>query len=540
MKRSLLLIFLILTPLCFSLSTLRRRTRSSNPYEIYITPITAISGFDTSKKEVNGNTDISQVGSLPPTFVLSTQQNSWFSVKSFFANDEKIQTMLKFLHLRMIDTLSTVNSVFTSFATTYEKPKENSNHPCRSAIFEGKYSDFKTPCIIVKISPTVKIQGRFRFKSGGSQTITSDIDFSVDFIEGGDSLTIFQRLQANAVFIRHFNKKFLDVHGASPLKVYDVNLYSLDFGSLDIINFLVQLKKDAPKWKNFASANRLSQLLILYNDARLQFEQKTSSQVQVPSNEINAIKADSIPSNEYCGQYLFSKEDGTAAFAVTDPRSSDDTIRNNAMIAHIQNAGPENENVRRRLCHTLAANYFALEAYVSYGSVIDMLKLQNILKSEDLTGDIKTFVNNLDQDARIDAILMNFAYAVEHYYEAFAHDKEDAQKKFSKYASRLLRNTQKLTNAQHKNCWKDAFTTGDQKLFDAAEPLVTSASSLDDVKKLILKAREKISSAPELSTFAISKNFVSKGYVCVKDYALRLVDTPSAMNHHHNNHNNHN
>lgn len=539
MKCFLLLIFLILSPLCLSLSFVRHRERSRDPYETYIDPITPISGYDAVKKEVNGNTAISEIGSLPTNFALSTKQNSWITAKSLFAKEEKIQTMLKFLHLRMIDTLSTVNSVFTSFTSTYEKPKENSNHPCRSAIFEGKYSDFNTPCIIVKISPTVKIQGRFKFKSGGSQTITSDIDFSVDFIEGGQDLTIFQRLQANAVFIRQFNKKFLEVHGASPLKVYDVNLYSLDFGSPDIISFLVQLKSDAPKWKNFASANRLSQLLILYNDARNVYQHKTGMTVQVPSTEINTIKTDSIPSNEFCGQYLLLKADGITTLAVTDPRSSDDTERNNAMIAHIQNAGTSNENVRRRLCHTLAANYFALEAYVSYGSVIDMLSLQNILKPDELPSGSKTFVQNLDQDARIDAILMNFAYAVEHYYEAFApapHDNEDAQKKFAKYASRLLRNTQKLTNNQHKNCWKEAFTTGDHKIFDATEPLVTTANTLDDVKKLIVKVREKISSEDEVGSFAISKNFVSQGYNCVKTYGLQLVDTRSAHNHNNHNH----
>jgi len=155
-----------------------------------------------------------------------------------------------------------------------------------------------------------------------------------------------------------------------------------------------------------------------------------------------------------CGSFLFDMETNRK-LEKTKPRfSQTDEERNKAMIMHVKIAALNENNRCTSLCHVLAANFMALEAYVSFGSVSQMMLAQNGLKSADMPATLRT----PSQNELVDYALMNFGYGVEHYFEALTdNDPVDAFDKLGKYTQRLYNVAQHLATS-NKNCWNSAFT----------------------------------------------------------------------------------
>lgn len=480
--------------------------------------ILEIPGYISTKKEVDGNTPITSIANnLQPNQLRALD---WVKVKKHFSDtDLGITYMTRFLHLRMKDVLMMTSHVFAlrGFSTTGQVPT--------SQLYEGAYSYFSTPTVRVNIGNT-ELVGKYWYRSGGSQSLTSDIDFSVDFKGGSsNSYTIYQRLVAMARFIGYYNVEFEALHaGATSLKTYDVNLYSADFGNKDLLVEVTKLKTDAVRWGNFVAANRYSQLHIIYYDALEKFHEKISTVVvaDVRGNDVLGKLADvlrkSQPSHntkplsgEKCGEYLFQLETGvlganSARGTVSDP------LRNKAMVFHVEKAGQSGQmgtassNIADALCHVLAANFQALEAYVSVGSIVDMLTIQGTLTEN----------NELDDNGRIDSALMNFGYAVEHYYEAVGVDNLGAIKKISKYLARLYQASQKLsaTHSTHKQCWAQALSE-------------LSPVSTQNLKDMIADFNTKFTTIfnandNEKRNFQTSYSMFKKGYGCVLQHAFNL------------------
>ena len=200
--------------------------------------------------------------------------------------EEGIAIMKKFLHLRLADILATIKDVFATNKDYEVKGSPN--------VFVGTQTNFDTPRVTIKLglaSTTYKVDGVFNFRSLGSTTLTSDIDFTVDFLNyelveddkaKADSngkkprivkekLTIYERINTMAKFIKDFNEIFEKKHAATSLETYDVNLYSSDFGNNAMMKELIELKKTA-SWSYFVAANRVAQLMLIYNDAVAEYK----------------------------------------------------------------------------------------------------------------------------------------------------------------------------------------------------------------------------------------------------------------------------
>jgi len=142
--------------------------------------------------------------------------------------------------------------------------------------------------------------------------------------------------------------------------------------------------------------------------------------------------------------------------------------RNKAMQYHTIAAAKSPGNMPA-LAHVVASNYFALEAYVPAGSIIDIMRLQG-----------RKPLPAMNNNYYIDSFLMNFAYGVEHYFD-YLHEKKDqktANKKFAKYAARMFEVIPKIINIELNQCLTYSFTYLSKDTFSK------SVDGLDAVKGL--------------------------------------------------------
>jgi len=556
-----LLVSLLFSLFTFTLSIRLRKTETSNSkatisktqihtrdidsYKAYIDEtlhgMPVIVGLNQAGTEVAADTAIGQVGGHIAENIIK-KGIKWNDVKKFFYivnNNQLLPYMKKFLHLRMEDLLFTIKKtlgVANYFEALPDKKCDNNANNAINIGFTGTYGTFLASCFKVKIDQTWQnpIIGQFKFITGGSQSLTSDIDLSVDFIhEGGDNNNDvslhYKRLKAVARFIEQFNLEFERMHTLSSLETYDVNLYSSNFAYPEIIKEMFDLKamNNGAKFKVFAQANRLAQLMLIFNDAKKLFEAKTGAEINLPENEMKALyeAANPNPNNDDMGKCATS-----FALDVNDikkVRVAGHKDRNTLMVSRMEMAGNDADRLlRKRLCNVLGSNYYALEAYVSYGAVIDILMLQGILIPANLPPQLRPFVNNPDQNAIVDSVLMNFAYAVEHYYEKVGEDDVDAHKKFGKYSARLFRAAKKITNNDAKTCWINAFANAGL-WGDAGAP--ADYTSLAHVKAITNTLRLMISDVNQEplngnNKFALSKNFFNRCYACVATHHLAIIE----------------
>lgn len=455
----------------------------------------------------------------------------WVKVKKHFSTIP--ETMKLFLHLRMKDLLMMISSILSTTTSGFTLATgSNAN------AFTGTVGRFCSASVTVAAGGE-QLTGTYCFRSGGSQTLTSDIDLTVDF-EG--TYNIYQRLNAMAKFISEYNVAFETLHSGSSLKNYDVNLYSSDFGNKVLLQEVSKLKTNDGnvRWKNFVAANRYSQMHIIYYDALEVFDRKAAGVANtikpVVRNDIATLLQKTKPSantpglaNEECGEYLFKFEfinsnGGTfhGDLVQTMSRSTiGDGNRNKAMIYHVQQAAEAGKQIaglekankavdaKKKLlesvCHILAANFMALEAYVSLGSIVHMLTIQGTLNAQDFA---------LGENENIDSLLMNFGYGVQHYYESIESDVTGGIKKISKYMARTYFAASKLANADHKNCWLDAlkpFGPDGNRL--AATPPKSIQETIEDFK---VKFKALYDLDDEKVRFLKSKAIFLAGYECVK------------------------
>lgn len=474
------------------------------------------------------------IATIPTTLTKKNIEKGilWKKVKETFLAEAKNQNdkikpiMQKFLKLRLMDTLHTI-----TYLTKNTKNKEDLSYSLATKgcntnqkTFSGTINEFFTPCFDVRIGvlPSDQIKGNFLFRALGSQTLSSDIDFNVNFLNYDDlDMNIYKRLYAMSMFIKDFNKAFKKLHGANSLQTYDINLYASDFANPDLVLEMAHLKKTNPEqWKAFVYTNRIAQLLLVYNDALEKYEKHTNDKSLRTAGgdpKFESLIGNSVVGSENCSEYLFEmtpagntkRRDGKLSRNQGIVGDAEEA-RNDATLLHIANVGTDNMNTFRKLCHVLAANFFALEAYVSYGSILEMLMIQsngglfdlyavdpakvekiykdkkiehpqtkaeknaekrkiaNALRKALIPGDkknkykkkllkIENFANSLDVNAVVDFVLMNLAYGVEHFMAILneENDVKDAISKFAKYFARIYVASFQLTKMEqikHGNC----------------------------------------------------------------------------------------
>jgi len=369
----------------------------------------------------------------------------WSSVKKFFASESDKTQIKKFLYLRLADIKVMIEAVLIMTDNpVFVKCKSTDN----TFSATGTIARFETACVNVKkvqgsTLDLPEVQGKFVFITGGSQSYTSDIDFSVDF--DSTAATLRQRVKVVAQFIMLFNHIFTNLHKKSSLETYDVNLYSFNFGYPAMITELHPFKS-GNDFSKFRAANRISQLL-LFNDALHAFNQNQDAKLVI-ANPFATKITELISAAGNCVKPL--ADDGTT-LSVKQLRSVNVDDRNAAMTKYLVAFG--SKDGLDSLCNLLASNYQAPEAYISYASVLDIITLQPILDQTSLTTEEKNFVMKLDKNEVIDSLLMSLAYGIEH---AFEHSYDSG--KFGKYMSRVLRLAVMLdTTDSARKCLLDTF-----------------------------------------------------------------------------------
>jgi len=189
---------------------------------------------------------------------------------------------------------------------------------------------------------------------------------------------------------------------------------------------------------------------------------------------------------------------------------SNNIFRNYMMTQHLAMAGTSGEDDLKLLCEVLTFNYYALEAYVPYASILDMLTLQGVINVDDFkVKENRDFASTLSQNGVIDAMLMNYAYAIQHFIEAKVEDKKE---KFGKYTARLYRLSTLLEDVASKKCWADAF-----RIINAVPKYKVFSKVNKDALEEVKKIREQIE-----ATIGTSKNsdydFIKTSFMkCVGD-----------------------
>lgn len=291
-------------------------------------------------------------------------------------------------------------------------------------------------------------------------------------------------------------------------------MYSMSFAYEQVISNISKLSNNQSQWRMFKSANRLAVLLIIYNDAFLAFKSKGNVTTVHDDTWLHKLRSDASNGTYKCGELLFN-----SGIAHNQVRSVlNDTTRNNLMSSFISNAGSDGKARIYNLCNLLASNFYALEAYVSYGSILEMLTLQNVIKYNSFKKKANAnFAYNLNQDAIIDSLLMNFAYGVEH----FCHSVDSSRYgKFAKYMARVYRVAKMLSNKNERECWINLYTDIISKDYDGIESIVDdetkrkiAVSKVSDIKKKIEKTL-----MTNVDSFTISNKFINEGYNCVKNH----------------------
>lgn len=415
-----------------------------------------------STEIISGSTNVENFVdvSIPETLDESLKNIDWIEIKKLYANDSNAETMRKFLRVRFLTMIKVLKLSLENekyFPCTELKDYNN---------FKGTAELFVSKCVKVRQSDNLYSEGFFKFSMGGSVTLTSDIDLSVDF----NMLTpnYYNSLKNVSSFISRFNKIFKENYNTSPGNAFDLNLYSSNFANEEIIEIIANMSENNKDFFSyFINTNRLSSLMILYNDAFKVFKEYTKSKLEINSDSflLDIYKKTFIKSGENiegsCGLGLLKSDSNlsvihTKGFLeklqsnLKNVRETDDIKRLSSMEHFIREAGlTESQHgrpIKKRnlyvLCSLLTANFYAPEAYIPFSSIFEMLTLQGVLEVEKLKTENQKFVIEMTDEMWLDSFFMNFAYAVEHsFHHSYQSDK------FSKYVSRIYRIVNKLPHS---------------------------------------------------------------------------------------------
>jgi hypothetical protein len=460
--------------------------------------------------------------------------------KNFIGKNNDI--MKKFLLLRFVDLKKTLLEALSispfSFCDQDNIPE-----------FTGTLQKFEISCIKYEtedLGKILKSHGKVVFSSAGSTTFTSDIDLNVEFIQHfsdhnhSNSWLLPFRIVGD--IIKNYNTIFMEKHGVSSARAFDVNLYSLNFGDKKLLKNIYGLKGyDRYQYKRFLNANRLLALMILFNDAyelamckqneieeilNIDFEKIREKLIDIYKGSVLKNKDLEAADLKSCGDNIFPH-----AYEIFFKREHNPSVRNEKMVEHLKiNSWVTHIGFNNKIiCNILAANYYALEAYIPIGSIVDIMTLQKLIKPQDL----KDMSGLVDNDFQLDALIMNFSYGVEHYYEYFGES--DSFKKFSKYMGRVLRLSKMLKNLDHKECWKKGFENllGDTDLGKFWSGKDQKNLDKNQVALAIKTILEKIN--PEEGANNTNKKqkeitqFFKSGYDCIIKHGLEVEFDPKNL-----------
>jgi len=300
-------------------------------------------------------------------------------------------------------------------------------------------------------------------------------------------------------FIGEFNNNAPLFITFSTLEALDINLYCSDFGNIKLSSTIANLSDQ--QYKVFLVMNRLSVILLAYGDSwkRLLEDDEDANQyggdmiqpsiMQLVEN--TSITVDVKFKTTYAN-YFLQLANGKMKANFADPRSTTpDHDRNDAMQYHTLLAAKVGENaLLAALSHVLVSNYFALEAYVPVGAILDIFRLQGANVGIPMT-----------QNYYIDSLLMNFAYAIDHYYH-FLHgaDAPTANKYYAKYVARIFEVTPKITVKEFGECWTTAVLK--YAMLPANGPIVDGNIGVNSLKKTYMKYLNGINSKLVVVRFA--------------------------------------
>jgi hypothetical protein len=477
-------------------------------------------------------------------------QCEWDKIQNYFlknaANDsteekekaaENAKILRTFLKLRMITFKSTLNKILQDQNGIFKSVECNINTVKYSQLLTGEkiklngnYAKFNTGCYIIKINGE-DIKGYFEFNAAGSSNLSSDIDSTVNFILGhSEKKKVYQNFYAVSQLIIEFHKVFLKNYNFNSAKMYDLNLYSGNFSKKEIMEDLANLKKNKEKYIQFLATSRLSVIMPLLKDVfhKANDTQKTTFNKLIDSKlkPINEL----LSQSQTCGNYVFypdkdQKEDYTnLKFNDIKSRKESTDSRNKTHYRCLTNLMNTNE-ILDRVCNILCGNYYALEAYIPPGAIIDIMNLQGVIKDESL----------MKVNFKIDNLLQNFMFALEHYFlfvNAESNKEESGIiaeiKDFSKYLSRFKRAANSLAESNDLGkCTEKAYELMIKPMEESTEedkcdkkllsPKNYLLSDCNGIKKSLKCELERNKDRSELM-----KRFIETVFKCVMDHGLKI------------------
>jgi len=398
------------------------------------------------------------------------------------------------------------------------------------------------------------IEGIFEFLAFGSQTLTSDIDITVKFLSSRAGYE--KSLQAAAQFIEIANFLAQACYGKSLLEAFDINFYTDFYEDEKVEKLMTQF--DETDLKIIHGVDHYTQLLLIESilsdphttaknvkaldipkgsvqniqqkiqniKAELQtfFIAKIPPKVPVNNgspNKKSSLTLEKVPIELTGCQQLFN------GLLASDRYEETKKERNSEMVLAVKTALNEIGTVGFFVC-AISANYYAYEAYISMGSILDIMDMQK-------TGDAKlrrsspTLYKIFKKEPNfvIDALLMNFGYGIEHILKHHS-DKPfvlNDVSKFVKYVVRVrydLRNI-KEGNAEFVSCWVKTYqdfmkdtgiiiTNNEEGEVDVGD-YKTKLNSYFETGKNNIKVNPGEQILPEKQT-KIS-NYIKDGLVCI-------------------------
>jgi hypothetical protein len=104
--------------------------------------------------------------------------------------------------------------------------------------------------------------------NAGSHTFVSDTDLNLDFLPMTEqNKSIYEKLKTPASFINKVHAELANNLNSSTNEAYSVLFYTKRFGYNELMGMLDKLKKFDPNYKCFNADNRLSVLMLIFNDA---------------------------------------------------------------------------------------------------------------------------------------------------------------------------------------------------------------------------------------------------------------------------------
>lgn len=435
------------------------------------------------KEEKAASTEIASIelnqdlNNIPDTRLIKFD---WFKILKLYKEDNNSFDMKIISAIRISNYKKMILSSLKILIKNKNSIKNSDiDSTSKECLLKGNISS-ATSCSfnIINTNNQKEYTGKLILTVGGSQNLTSDIDVKVDFIQEitneindnktNKELSPMDKLYIVGNFIKIFNEIFLDTYGQTSAENFDINLYPTDFTDFKIAKTIYK-KFDIEKKLIFDKANRLSVLLLIYQDSLKKLKEAESvfdckdqkksypkcvsfiyeSQKKLPDKAPDIRLRRLFNQSSECSSVLF-----TETFDIINGKRENYSFkkRNELVAYNILEASKSPKIDIKLLCHLLASNYWVLEGYVPYGSIFQMLHLYDLLSN--IEENDKKFHHNYENpqypsfiNNTVDSLLMNFAYLVEH---SFTKDKVDYEK-FGKYFSRLYLAVLKLFYYNKKN-----------------------------------------------------------------------------------------